>query len=113
MGVAVITCHQFQMNTKCPINGTVDTYEIEISVDTFITVEDIKEALEKFYETTLFQEELTTQIADVMDTISGLVSVVTNGSHGTFKTTCTWTADEDRQYLPSKQKKLMDKLRAD
>lgn len=56
--------HTLQIKAKCPVNGKIDKYTLEVTTNRLVKVEDIMAIIKE--ETSgdpVFQEELTEQLA--------------------------------------------------
>lgn len=78
--------HELTMTTVCPVDESVDTYDVEITLHRLVKVEDIAEILASFKDRSIFQENLTQEIAHILAPWS---KVRTIGVHSGIRTTCT------------------------
>lgn len=71
------------MSSRCPANGYQDRYEVSLTTDTFIAVEEILQFAEEFRSVKAFQENITQAFADRFS-----ARVVTYGTHSKVRTKC-------------------------
>lgn len=84
MSVVAVT-HEFRMSALCPIDGTVDYYQVTLAVgDRLVHVEDVLDVARSYADQTLFQEWLTARLAS---DLGGDVTTV--GFHSGVRTTVT------------------------
>lgn len=78
--------HVENVHAVCPQEPVFDYYEVRFETDAVVPVERIREALLKIAGETLYQEELTQQLANRTRCV-----VTTTGLHRTTRTTVTCT----------------------
>ena len=61
---------------KCPVDGALDVYGVEITAPVMLKVEDINDALAGLRDKTMFQEDLTSSLAKALG-----ATVKTTGTH--------------------------------
>jgi len=54
--------HETKMKAICPNGGHINNYEVKINVPGFIEVEKLKEMIDKYIDTKIFQEDLTKEL---------------------------------------------------
>lgn len=74
--------HQFRVHGRCPVDNTMDVYDVTITARTLVKVEDILAAVGAL-KWPLYQEQMTTQLAGVLG-----CHVRSVGYHSGVKTTC-------------------------
>jgi hypothetical protein len=75
--------HQFTFRGRCPVDDAIDSYDVLITTNRLIKVEDIIKAASDLLQP-LFQEDITQQLAVRLN-----CCVRTVGYHSGVKTTCT------------------------
>ena len=80
----MIVTHSTDLQCICPVNDGIDYYEIEITLDREVMVEDIRKVLALYKDKKATQESITQNIADYL-----WAKVTTRGQHSEFRTTCT------------------------
>lgn len=76
--------HVFALQCRCPVDNLTDTYEVTLTIDRLVKVEQILDYAATFADQTLYQENLTELLAEKFDG-----KVVTVGTHSGVRTTCT------------------------
>lgn len=66
----------------CPVDGSHDIYQLTVSTDLLVTVEDILEAIRKATDSRKFQEEITESLARLLPDCS----IETVGVHSGVET---------------------------
>lgn len=76
----------YQLNAmgRCPDNGDLDVYEIEIAHQQIINVSDIRRTVYRLLETPVYQEDFTAQLAEMLK-----ASVTVKGWHQGILVTST------------------------
>lgn len=74
--------HEILIHSECP-HGGKDRYESYFFCSDVLTVESIKDAIDKFTKNPIYQEDLTRLLAEFLG-----CEVKTVGMHKGFKTTC-------------------------
>lgn len=74
--------HELDIKATCPVNGDTDFYSCTVRTDRVVKVEDILAAAAGFAGRTIFQEELTAEMAATLG-----VEVETVGYHSGVRTT--------------------------
>jgi len=80
---AVGVTHELEVTCSCPMDNTLDRYDVVISVRRTLPVEDILSAVEAL-PSKAFQEDITARLAKVLG-----ARVTTRGVHSGIVTTCT------------------------
>lgn len=73
--------HTLTVCAKCPVNGLQDVYEVTFRLNRLIKVEELLEKTKEYKNNTLFQEELTQQLANHFE-----CEVESKGSHSMVHT---------------------------
>jgi len=79
--------YQCDFKCQCPIDPElVDHYTLLVEAHAIIVVEDLHELLASYAEKTMFQEDIT---ADIASRFVQIGKVTTSGFHSGVKTVCT------------------------
>ena len=78
--------YQTEMTAKCPVDGTTDNYTVTITTNTMIPVETINKILSLYKDLTIYQEQLTVYLANILR-----AEIRTVGHHRNVKITATAT----------------------
>ncbi len=76
--------HKFIIKSKCPVDGTEDSYRATVTPKKFVMVEEILDVVAEITGTPIYQEDMTQQLAEM---IEGEVTTV--GRHSGVVTTVT------------------------
>ena len=79
----MIVTHDFELTATCPVDGTLDRYDVRVAVTRTLPVEEILEAV-KGAPQKAYQEEITAHLAKVLG-----ARVTTRGTHSGIVTTCS------------------------
>jgi NADPH-dependent 7-cyano-7-deazaguanine reductase QueF len=81
----MIVTHQLTCTARCPIDDSVDVYDVTIDTDRQISVESILEQTAKYRDWTIYQEDLTKHLGQQLEGCT----VTTHGAHSGVRTTVT------------------------
>ena len=71
--------HRTTLHGKCPLNGSWDYYELEVSTEEFFRVEELEELCDFVRGKSMSQEEMAKQLRP---TLPSHCSMVLRGRHG-------------------------------
>lgn len=81
-----MTSHEFTAMARCPVNGSLDCYQVTVATIFDIQVEKILAVAAKFREERIYQEDFTRQLFVALANAGVVVTTV--GYHSGVKTTC-------------------------
>lgn len=78
--------HELAAISICPVNGSVDSYLVEVWFDKIVPCEQVSADVDRFALRTMYQEDLTQELSDIWN-----ATVRTVGTHhyGVVRTECT------------------------
>lgn len=80
-----MTClYEFQTNARCPADGAVITFDVQVISERMITVEDLLSLTNRLTGKPIMQEPFTARLADELS-----AKVTTIGTHSGVKITCS------------------------
>jgi GTP cyclohydrolase I len=83
--------HTLTMSAQCP-NGCRDLYEVTFRVGKLVMVEELLEVVAQYEEREIFQEELTQQLADLLQ-----CEVESQGTHSDVRTRVVCRYEDTRK----------------
>ena len=81
----MLVTHKFHVRATCPVNGAPDDYEVSLTVDRFLAVEELLQYSETLCSEVAYQEDVTTKLAAHFSPCS----VETTGMHSGVLTKCS------------------------
>jgi GTP cyclohydrolase I len=78
--------YRLTVTARCPSDSGVDVYDITVTSDRMVLVEDILKIADQFGDRAIYQEELTEEMAAALD-----ATVTSRGQHYGVDTTCEAT----------------------
>lgn len=78
--------HKEMIHGYCPVDGAVDYYEVVIEPTAFVTVEEVRAALEMVRGEKRYQEDMAQRVHDILE---GRATITLSGRHGTTDTSVT------------------------